>query len=268
MESFRSFPPRAVVIGRLRAAGCVFAEDEADLLMSEVTDIQMLERMIAQRVDGQPLEQIVGWAEFCGLRIRITPHVFVPRRRTELLVHEAAARAAIAKPPGESAVVVDLCCGSGAIATALAALLPEADVWASDIEPHAVDCARLNVEPVGGTVCSGDLFEALPSSLRGSIDILAVNAPYVPSDKIRLMPPEARLYEPMVTLDGGADGLELHRRIAMDARHWLAPGGSLFIETSERQAPLTREICERHGLHTTIARSDDLDATVVIGTRD
>ena len=92
-----------------------------------------------------------------------------------------------------------------------------------------------------------------------------VNAPYVPTAEIGFMPPEARLHEPAVALDGGPDGVGIHRRVAAGAPGWLAPGGSLLIETSERQAPLTRAAMVAAGLATTMANDDDLDATVVIG---
>ena len=85
----------------------------------------------------------------------------------------------------------------------------------------------------------GDLYDALPVALRGRVDVLAANAPYVPTDRIALMPPEARDHEPRLALDGGVDGVDLHRRIAAGAAEWLAPGGVLLIETSPAQAPLT-----------------------------
>jgi release factor glutamine methyltransferase len=135
-----------------------------------------------------------------------------------------------------------------------------------DIDPAAVGSARRNVETAGGDVYLGDLYQPLPWSMRGRIDILVANAPYVPTDEIGMMPPEARLYEPLVALDGGADGLELHRRVADAAPQWLAPGGHLLIETSERQAPTTADIVGRAGLCARVEGSDDLSATIVIGT--
>src|SRR4051794_17442032 len=142
--------------------------------------------MLARRVAGVPLEYVVGWAEFRGLRIVVDEGVFVPRRRTELLVEQGAALA----PP--DAVVVDLCCGSGAVATALAVELPGAEVHAADVDPAAVRCARRNLEPRGGYVHEGDLAGPLPVDLRGRVDLLLANAPYVPTAEVPLMPPEAR----------------------------------------------------------------------------
>lgn len=259
---------RSTVTGRLRAAGCVFAEEEADLLLSSGLGPDELASAVQRRADGFPLEHILGWAEFCGMRIRVEPGVFVPRRRTELLIREAAVLlgAAPAEPaPPSPPVVVDLCCGSGAVAAALAALVPGIEVHASDVDPAAVRCARLNVLPPGGAVHEGDLYSALPARLRGSVDVLAVNAPYVPTAAMGSMPHEARVHEPRVSLDGGHDGLDIQRRVIAEAAAWLRPGGHLLIETSRRQAPLTAKAMAGGGLATRTAVSAELDATVVIG---
>ena len=248
-----------VLVTRLRAAGCVFAEDEARLIVSAARTSDELASMLDRRVAGVPLEHVLGWAEFCGLRIAVDPRVFVPRRRTAFLVEQAGALAC------PRAVVVDLCCGSGAVGAALAETLGDGiELYAVDIDPAAVRCARRNV-PDPGRVFEGDLYEPLPTTLRGSVDVLVANAPYVPTDAIRLMPPEARFHEPRVSLDGGADGLDIQRRVALGARDWLAPGGRLLIETSESQAPLTAEAFADAGLITRIETSEDMDATVVVG---
>jgi release factor glutamine methyltransferase len=259
---------RSTVISRLRAAGCVFAEDEADLLLSAGLAGNELLNAVQRRVDGFPLEHILGWAEFCGLRIKVEAGVFVPRRRTELLVREAAAllgAASTASLPSTPPVVVDLCCGSGAVGAALAALVPGIEVHTSDVDPAAVRCAGLNVVPVGGVVHEGDLYSALPARLRGHVEILAVNAPYVPTAAISSMPHEARVHEPRVSLDGGPDGLDIQRRVIAEAAAWLSPGAHLLIETSLRQAPVTAAAMVREGLRPRIATSGELDATVVIG---
>jgi release factor glutamine methyltransferase len=245
------------VTARLRAAGCVFAEDEARLLVAAARTPGELETSVGRRVAGEPLEHVLGWAEFCGLRVAVEPGVFVPRRRTEFLVHEAARLA----PPG--AVIVDLCCGTGALGAALAVSVDRAEVHAADIDPVAVRCARRNVP---GAVYHGDLFEPLPSTLRGRIDILLANVPYVPTREIALLPAEARLHEDRVALDGGPDGLYVLRRVAADAPRWLAPGGHLLVETTAAQAP--QALPAFTPLAARIAHSDDYDATVVIGTND
>ncbi|MEU3300355.1 putative protein N(5)-glutamine methyltransferase [Streptomyces sp. NPDC006678] len=250
----------SAVVGRLRAAGCVFAEDEADLLLSSAGTHDELAAMVERRAGGHPLEHVLGWAEFCGLRIAVDDGVFVPRRRTEFLVRRAVA----ARP--DAGVAVDLCCGSGAVGAALAASLPAVELYAADIDPGAVRCARRNV-PEGGRVYEGDLFAALPGALRGCVGILAANVPYVPTEEVGLLPAEARVHEPRVALDGGADGLDVLRRVTGEAGEWLGPGGILLFETSERQAADAVEAVGRSGLEPRVATCDELYATVVIGTK-
>ncbi len=202
---------------------------------------------------------IVGWAEFCGLRIAVEPGVFVPRYRSGFLVETAIALA------GENPVVVDLCCGTGAIGAAVLAALPAAEVYAADLDPAEVRVARRNLAPE--QVFEGDLFAALPAALRGRVEILVVNAPYVPTDEIAMMPTEARDHEARVALDGGSDGLDIQRRVAAGSSEWLAPGGYLLIETSVRQSPETLAIVERGGLVARIEHSDDFDATIAVGRK-
>ncbi len=159
-------------------------------------------------------------------------------------------------------VVVDLCCGSGAIGAAIGRALPEVEVWAADVDPVAVACARRNLPPE--RVRQGDLYDALPADVRGRIDVVAVNAPYVPTDAIATMPPEARDHEPRVALDGGADGLDLHRRVLTEAGPWLAPGGTVVIETSRAQADGTVTAAHDAGLRATVETDDERDATAVV----
>ena len=267
--------PHPLIVTRLRAAGCVFAEDEARLLMSAARTPADLAAMVDRRAAGLPLEHVLGWAEFCGLRIAVDPAVFVPRPRTELLVQEAArlARTARPVPDGQDAgtpriVVVDLCCGSGAVGTALAAALDGVDLHAVDVDPAAVRCARRNVVPAGGQVYEGDLYEPLPAALRGQVGLLIANAPYVPTQEIGLLPPEARMYEPLTALDGGVDGLDILRRVTAAAARWLAPGGHLLVETSEEQAPRIAQIATRYGLVPRTVSSEELDSTCVVATLD
>ncbi|KJK40824.1 hypothetical protein UK23_40225 [Lentzea aerocolonigenes] len=237
-------------VDRLRAAGCVFAEEEAALLHEAATSPQHLEEMVAQRVAGLPLEHVVGWAEFCGQRITITKGVFVPRHRTELLVDLATELS-----PN---TVVDMCCGSGAVGAVLQLRLPKATVYAADIDPVAVACARKNL----ANVFEGDLFDALPTHLKGTIDVVVANVPYVPTDDIQFMPTEARDYEARVALDGGTDGLEVLRRVAAQSSSWLKPGGHLMSETSERQAPEALRAFTGAGFQAHLVTSEDTTAVV------
>ncbi|MFP5023200.1 class I SAM-dependent methyltransferase [Pseudonocardia phyllosphaerae] len=293
-------PPVEPVVARLRRAGCVFAEDEARLLTAAADGARLAE-LVARRAAGEPLEHLLGHVEFDGLRVAVTGGVFVPRRRTEALVHAAAALTV----PGT--VVVDLCCGCGAIGLAVvrraagaawparpaevarpagvahpAEAAPSAEAaqpaaawsaWsgagpvelhAADVDPVATACAATNLAGVG-TVHTGDLFDALPGSLRGRVGVLVANTPYVPADAIAGMPPEARDHEPRLALDGGTDGLDPARRVAAGAAAWLAPGGTVLIETGAAQAPVLAEELARHGLRAEIGSDDDRDATWVTG---
>jgi release factor glutamine methyltransferase len=268
----------ASIVSTLRAAGCVFAEDEAELLIASAGSPAELTALVDRRVAGLPLEYVVGWAEFCGLRIAVEPGVFVPRRRTELLVSEAAAvllsggKNSASAPQdgtpdriqaGPHATVLDLGCGSGAVGAALRSVA-DIELYAVDIDPVAVRCARRNV---GSAVFLGDLYEPLPAAIHGQVDVIVANAPYVPTAAIRLLPAEAREYEHWAALDGGPDGLDVLRRVITGAPSWLVPGGHLLIESSEDQAASMAEAMDHCGLRPRICRSEDLGATVVAGQR-
>ncbi|MXP21031.1 putative protein N(5)-glutamine methyltransferase [Gordonia sp. HNM0687] len=244
---------------RLRAAGCVFAEEEAQLMLTHATDERELAGWLARRVTGEPLEVVLGRMTFCGLTVLVDTGVFVPRRRTEWLVRQTVA---VTRP---GSVVVDLCCGTGAIGLVVSRDVPDIRLYACDIDPVAVRCATRNIGPLGGQTFCGDLFDPLPDALRGSVDSIVVNAPYVPTADVAKMPSEARDHEPRHTLDGGADGVEYHRRIGAAAGAWLRPGGHVLLETGAAQAALTAEALSEHGLLTSVASSEELSATVVTG---
>lgn len=299
-------PPPGWLVARLRAAGCVFAEEEAAILVEAATSPAELSAMADRRVDGLPLEHVVGRVEFAGRRILVDVGVFVPRRRSELLVREAvahlvrsfgpgpASRASVASglvaPPAGSAgsagsaesagqagsagsagsagpVVVDLCCGCGAIGVAIAAAVPGIELFATDLDPVAVRCAARNLASVSGTVAVGDLFEPLPSTLRGGIDVLVANAPYVPTGSIALMPAEARDHEPTVALDGGPDGTDILRRVIVGAPEWLGPAGMILVEVGEPQIPAVVGALGDAGLVPRIVADDELGGIVATGRR-
>jgi release factor glutamine methyltransferase len=145
------------------------------------------------------------------------------------------------------------------------AAVPGIDLHAADVEPAAVACARTNLPR--GHVHQGDLFDALPGGLRGRVDVLVCNAPYVPTAAIPLMPPEARDHEPAVALDGGDDGLAVLRRVVAGAPAWLAPGGTLLFETGTAQIPAATAAVGAAGLAPLLIEDDELGATVVVGQR-
>jgi release factor glutamine methyltransferase len=239
---------RDLLVRRLRAAGCVFAEDEAAILAEAAADGADLEELTTRREAGEPLEQLVGWVDFCGLRLAVAPGVFVPRQRTALLVEEVVGLVG----PGD--VVVDLGCGVGAIAAAVLARVPGVEVYAADVDPAAVACARRNLPP--DRVFGGDLYDALPTRLRGAVAVVAANAPYVPTEAIALMPREARDHEHRVALDGGADGLVVQRRVIAGASAWLRPGGAVLVETGRSPLQATEAALREAGL-AVVVRSDD-----------
>jgi release factor glutamine methyltransferase len=237
-------------IARLRAAGCVFAEDEADVLAEAARGD--LADLVARRVQGEPLEQVVGYADFAGVRVKLRPNVFVPRVRSQLLVRTALQHA--------PAVLLDLCCGSGALGLAVRRRLPSVALYATDIDPIAVACARDN----GITdVYQGDLFTPLPPKLRHTVNVLIANVPYVATDHIALLPAEARDHEPRTALDGGPDGLDVFRAVVDEAGHWLAPGGVLLSEITEAQEEAAVDAVRKQGLDAEVIYDEDLEARVI-----
>lgn len=243
------------IVARLRRAGSVFAEDEAALLVASTADPQVLDTLVARRVAGEPLEQVLGWVEVGGRRLTVAPGVFVPRARTVLL-----ARTAIKLLPRDGRLL-DLCCGVGTVAALVHAVRSDVVLHASDVDPRATACASTNLP--SATVHTGDLFAPLPDGPR--FDVVAVNAPYVPTDEIAHMPPEARDHEPHATLDGGPDGIAWHRRVAAEVRQHLAPAGVVAIETGRHQVPLTAAALEACGFRTDVVVDDEVAGTVVIG---
>ncbi|MBF6447445.1 putative protein N(5)-glutamine methyltransferase [Nocardia elegans] len=262
-------PDTDAVVAALRRAGCVFAEEEAALLRQAAASPGELSALVARRVDGIPLEYLVGWADFRGVRVALDPGVFVPRQRTAFLIDEALERTAAR--PGDRRTVVDMCCGSGALGLAATTALRDGGVdvelVAADIDTAAVACARRNLEPLGAQVFQGDLFAALPGELIGRVDLLLANTPYVPTAMIAQMPPEARDHEPRTALDGGADGLDVLRRVADAAGRWLTVGGWVLVEIGTAQIDTATAIVAATGLRPAIAESSDYGATVVCGTR-
>ncbi len=269
---------RESVVARLRAAGCVFAEDEAALLIEHSATVgasigrpdaagggTALAELVAQRTSGRPLEHVLGWAEFAGLRIPVTDGVFVPRRRSEPLARLAAEAAGqrAAESPDDPVTVVDLCCGAGALGASVASRVPAVRLYGVDIDDAAVACARRSVDRYRGTVYSGDLYAPLPAGLRHRVDVLIANAPYVPTGDIAFMPAEAREHEHAVALDGGGDGLSVLRRVVGGAPSWLAPGGVLLMECARHQAGPLGDSVTAAGLRPEVLHDDEYGATMV-----
>jgi release factor glutamine methyltransferase len=191
---------------------------------------------IERRAAGEPLQYVTGEMPFRHLVLHVRPGVFIPRPETEVVVDEALAAlpAPVVGGSAQGPVVVDLCTGSGAVAVSIAHERADARVYATEAASDAAECARENARRCGVderlTVFEGDLFGPLPAGLRGTVDVVTANPPYIPTGDLAGLPAEVGDHEPREALDGGADGLDVVRRIVADAREWLAPGGTLVIE--------------------------------------
>lgn len=264
--------PSTDAVARLRAAGCVWAEDEARLLTAEAQHLGApLEPLLRRRLDGEPLEHVLGWAEFAGVRVVTRPGVFVPRHRSEALVDAAVPLVLAADTRGgRPVVVVDLCCGTGALGLGtLTRAGVDVELHAADLDPAAVAAARDTLSGVpGARVHHGDLFDALPDDLHGRVDVLIANVPYVPSAAIATLPPEFRDHEHRLALDGGEDGLDVARRLLAGVGSWLGPQGAAVSEASPEQADVLVHVAQRHGLRARADHSDDHGTTVVTVSRD
>ena len=218
----------AAVADRLRTAGCLAPEEEAAELVTAATDAAALDDSVRRREAGEPLAWITGRTVFCGRTLVVDPGVYIPRPHSEELVRRAAALVG-------SGRVADLCTGSGAVAAALEALAPAARAVGVDLDPRAVACARRN----GVRAVRADLGEPLPSA---SFDVVTAVAPYVPSAELPFLPRDVLAYEPLGALEGGADGLEVVRRVLTCAARLLRPGGWVVVELGGRQDEALRPV--------------------------
>jgi release factor glutamine methyltransferase len=206
---------------------------------------RFFERSIERRKHREPLQYITGTQEFWGIPLTVTPDVLIPRPETEFVV-EAALKAVSGL---DTPVVVDLCAGSGCIAISLAKELPKARVFATDRSDRAVHIARENARKNGVAdrirFLEGDLFGPLEEmDLRGRIDGIAANPPYVRSGDLTKLQPEVRDFEPEMALVAGPEGTEIAERIIHQAPEYLKPGGSLIMEMGIGQAAALRKILE------------------------
>lgn len=255
-------PLLRAAIGRLRRAGLATARHDAERLLAESLGTTRLGlylepdrsvspdaldrfgELLDRRARHEPLQYLLGWEEFAGLRLRVGPGVFIPRPETELLAERA-----LTLLPDWPARVVDLGTGSGAIALALARARPGVVVWAVERSAEACGWARANVAALGLAdriqVVEGDLWTPLAGlGLEGTVDLVVSNPPYIPADQLAELPEEVRAHEPIEALDGGPGGLAVHRRILAAAPEFLRPGGVLLLEIGEGQAAPLREMVE------------------------
>jgi len=205
------------VVERLRAAGCVRAEDEAAELLAAAPDDDTLDAWLARREQGEPLPWITGTTRFCARTIHVDAGVYVPRFQSEDLARRAAA---VLPAHGRA---VDLCTGAGAIAAHLRASVPRSVVIGVDVDTRAVACARRN----GVLAVVGDVDAPLRER---AFDVVTAVAPYVPTDELAYLPADVQRHEPRLALDGGDDGLAVVRRVVGAAERLLRPGGWLLTE--------------------------------------
>jgi release factor glutamine methyltransferase len=242
------------LVARLRAVGCVFAEEEAAEIRRVLRDPDAIEAVVVARGAGMPLEHALGRAVFAGIDLELVPGVFVPRHRAEAIVDAAVA----ARP--RARVVVDLGTGSGAIAAALTLRLPLAEVHATEIDPAAVEVAVRNSERFGFSVHHGDWWTALGVGLHRRVELAAAYLPHVPTAELAHIPRDFREHEPERTVHGGADGLDPLRAVLAGWGEWMAPGGALVTLVAGEQVETARGLGER----VAVARVEDDDDAVLV----
>lgn len=205
--------------------------------------------MIEKRKGRYPLQQILGSQEFMGLTFHVNNHVLIPRQDTESLVELV-----LTEQPDPALKLLDLCTGSGCIAISLMVKGGYQAVTATDISPEALVVARQNGEALCGNqpgleFLQGDLFAALAGmQAEGqTFDVITVNPPYIPTGVIKTLTPEVRDHEPMLALDGDADGLSCYRRIAVEARQYMHDGGKIYLEIGYDQGQAVSELFRQQG---------------------
>ena len=211
---------------------------------------------IARRMAHEPLQYILGYEEWRGLRLKTTPAALIPRPETELLVEWALE---LERAEGPWRVAADVGAGTGAIACALAAAAPRLEVVAVERSVGALALAAVNVETLGlrrrVRLVAGDLFDPL-GGLRAAVDLVVSNPPYIASGDIEGLSPEVRDWEPREALDGGPDGMAVHRRLIAESPRVLRPGGWLLMEMGERQAGPLRASMEANRFEGVQVRRD------------
>jgi release factor glutamine methyltransferase len=219
----------------------VAADEEAtELAAAAAGDMPRLATLLERRLAGEPLAWVTGHADFGGLTLRIDPGVYVPRWQSLELVERAARRLSDGPTPGRA---IDLCTGSGAVASALARQRPAARIVATDCEPTAVACARAN----GVDALLGDLLGPVPPEWCGQTDVVVAVVPYVPTDALALLARDTLAFETRTHYDGGPDGTAMLDRVVAEAPRFLRPGGALLLELGGEQADALRPAMERSG---------------------
>jgi release factor glutamine methyltransferase len=276
------------IVSRLAGAGIPTAEIEASFLVEHVSgygvaewhliaDRQPPDRayarlvpLVERRAAGEPLQYVLGSWSFRGLDLMVDPRVLIPRPETEQVVEvalEEAERRGLRRVRGRQvsfageapSTVADLGTGSGAIALALEAELPDVVVWATDASPDALEVARANVAGCAATrvrIARGSWFDALPVDLRGRLELIVSNPPYVAEHELATLPAEVAGYEPRDALVAGPTGCEVLEHLVANAQDWMVPDGVLVCELAPHQADVMTERAREHGYADVAVRSD------------
>jgi release factor glutamine methyltransferase len=202
--------------------------------------------LVVRRIGGEPLQYLEGTVQFGPVELLADSRALIPRPETEQLWERIVAEAG-AEPP---ATIVDLCTGSGNLALALKHTFRSASVWATDSSARALSLARDNGARTALQVnwLEGDLFAPLPEDLRGRIDLIVGNPPYLAAEEVAALPDDVRHHEPRAALVAGERGDEVLAAIACEAAHWLTPGGRVALEIGETQGRRTAELFSRYDL--------------------
>ena len=206
-----------------------------------VDQASRFEALSSRRTAGEPLQYLEGTVEFGPVELLVDERALIPRPETEAVWDEARRMLGEA---GRGTVIVDLCTGTGAMALALKTVFPEARVFATDLSEAALSLAKDNAARLGLDIefFHGDLFEALPKSIYGRIDLLVSNPPYIEEKEWETLPPDVRDHEPRQALVSGPEGTEILERIADEVYWWLGVGGWVLCEIGETQGQRTDEL--------------------------
>ncbi len=243
---------------------------DAAMLLSAVLDMPMLEMklrsmemltkeqeqrfssLLLLRAKREPLQYVLKTQCFYGLDLTVDERVLIPRQETETLC-EMAIRFLSSHDDGKA---LDLCTGSGAIAITIASQCPHIEVFATDVSEDALSVARLNAKQNDTiiTFVQGDLFAGVEGQ---RFDVIVSNPPYIPSKECETLQQEVR-FEPILALDGGDDGLDFYRRIAVEAKDHLLPKGRLYLEVGDHQAMAVCELLTKTNAYKEIGFEKDL----------
>ena len=234
-------------------------------------ELDQFRNLVRRRAQGEPLQQILGETEFYSRTFKVEPGVFIPRPETERLVEEAVVLLA---PPDRrllAPVAVEIGCGTGIIGISLALEVPRLIVHATDINPAAVNLTKHNAHTLGAEprvqVQQGNRFDPLPSHLKGQVDLVVSNPPYVRAADIPGLATEVSEHDPVEALDGGEDGLVFYRALASTVGAWLRPGGHVAVEIGDEQGQDVEDIFSASGLEDIRVIRDYADRDRVVTAR-